>query len=173
MIQKLAVPFILMLVACAPINRMRTPSYASEWQVVLHRASLAADSGSYANAERILTVYTTKYPGTREAHETLFWHAMFKLDPGNTGGSIPEGLTTLDKYLSDTATIVHRSEAKILKRLAMTAQVLQAKAITPAVRDTTILKATSEAEIASLRAELAKTTAELERIKKRLANPNK
>jgi hypothetical protein len=41
------------------------------------------------------------------------------------------------------------------------------------VRDTTVVKTSNDAEVAALKAELAKANAELERIKKRLANPNK
>lgn len=176
MIRRLLVPAVLFACACAPINRLRTPAYESEWPIAIQRATLAADSGNYVNADRILDSYASRNPRTRQAREIMFWRAMFKLDPGNTKtGSLTEGLAILDRYLADTATVAYRSEATILKRLAVTTQVLQAKAMTPAVRDTTIVKmgSSNEAEIAALRAELAKTTAELERIKKRLANPNK
>lgn len=173
MILKRLVPLLLVVTACAPVNRLRTPSYVGEWPIAVQRASLAADSGNYASAERIVARYAAKYPRTREAREILFWRALFKLDPGNTNGSLTEGLAILDTYLADTATVAYRSEATILKRLAVTTQVLQAKAMAPPVRDSTIVKASNDAEIASLRAELARTNAELERIKKRLANPNK
>lgn len=173
MIRKSLVPFILILAACAPVNRLRTPSYVDEWPVAVHRATIAADSGNYAGAERIVSAYAAKYPRTREARETLFWRALFKLDPGNSNGSLTEGLVILDRYLADTATLAYRPEATILKRLAVTTQVLQAKAMATPVRDTTSMKASHDAEIASLRAELARTNAELERIKKRLASPNK
>jgi hypothetical protein len=165
---------MLLVAACGPVNRFRTPAYVEEWPIAVRRANLAADSGNYGNAERILAAYAAENPRTREAREILFWRALFKLDPGNTtSGSLTEGLATLDKYLADTATVAYRSEATVLKRLAITTQVLQAKALTPAVRDTTIVKTSNEAEVAALKAELAKANAELERIKKRLANPNK
>lgn len=174
MIRKFLALAILGTAACAPINRLRTPSYVTDWPIAVHRAALAADSGNYAGAERILAAYVAENPRTREARETLFWRAMFKLDPGNTtSGSLAEGLALLDKYMADTATVAYRAEATILKRLAVTTQVLQAKAMTPPVRDTAGTKAGSDAEVAALRAELAKTSAELDRIKKRLANPNK
>lgn len=165
---------LLVFAACGPVNRLRTPSYVNEWPTVVQRANLAADSGNYGNADRILTAYATAYPRAREAKEILFWRALFKLDPGNTtSGSLSEGLAILDKYLADKATVAYRPEATILKRLAVTTQVLQAKAMTPPVRDTTVVKTSSDAEIAALKSELAKANAELERIKKRLANPNK
>lgn len=173
MIRKFIALSTVLLAACAPVNRLRTPGYVSELPTVVQRASLAADSGNYANAERILAIYAAQYPGTREAQEILFWRALFKLDPGNPNGSSTEGLATLDKYLADKTTVAYRPEATILKRLAVTTQVLQAKVMTPTVRDTTIAKASTDAEVAALKAELAKTNAELERIKKRLANPNK
>ena len=166
---------MLLLAACGPMNRFRTPAYVNEWPTAVQRANLAADSGNYAHAERILDAYAANYPRTREAREILFWRALFKLDPGNkTSGSLSDGLAMLDRYLADTSTVLYRSEAIILKRLAVTTQVLQAKALAPVVRDTTtIVKTTNETEVAALKAELAKANAELERIKKRLANPNK
>lgn len=174
MTRKFSVGLILILAACAPVNRLRPPSYVADWPIVVRHASLAADSGNYVNADRVLTTYASQYPGTREAREILFWRALFKLDPGNTAASVTEGLAMLDRYLADTATIAYRPEATVLKRLAVTTQVLQAKAAAPGVKDTTIVKTSgSEAEIAALKAELAKANAELDRIKKRLANPNK
>lgn len=174
MIRKLVAPVILFVTACAPVNRLRTPAYETQWPIAVQRATLAADSGNYGNAERILAAYASANPRTRQAHEILFWRAMFKLDPGNTtSGSTSEGIVLLDKYIADTATLAYRAEATILKRLAVTTQVLQAKATAVPVRDTAVVKPTNEAEVAALRAELAKTSAELERIKKRLANPNK
>jgi hypothetical protein len=172
-IRKILAPAILLVAACAPINRLRTPAYETQWPITVRRATLAADSGNYGNAERILAAYATENPRTREAREIVFWRAMFKLDPGNSpSGSLTEGLALLDRYIADTATVAYRSEATILKRLAVTTQVLQAKAMTPPVRDTTVIK-TSDGDVAALRAELARTQAELDRIKKRLANPNK
>ncbi len=176
MIRNFLVLALLSAAACAPINRLRTPSYESEWPIAVQRATLAADSGNYANADRILADYVAKYPRTREAREVLFWRAMFKLDPRNTtSGSLSEGVAALDKYLADTATVAFRAEAAILKRLAVTTQALQAKGMAPPVRETTFIKTvtSNETEVAALRAELARTTAELDRIKKRLANPNK
>lgn len=173
MIQKLSVVLILLFAACAPVNRLRTPGYVSEWPLVVQRASLAADSGNYVNADRILSSYASRYSHTREAREILFWRALLRLDPGNTASSITEGLAMLDKYLADTATIAYRPEATILKRLAVTTQVLQAKTMVLPGRDTSAVRTTSDSEVAALRAELAKANAELDRIKKRLANPNK
>jgi hypothetical protein len=171
-IRKISISLIL-LAACAPINKLRTPSRVSEWPITVRRASLAADSGNYINADRILTAYASEYSRTREAHEILFWRALFKLDPGNTSGSIADGLAMLDRYLADTSTIAYKPEATVLKRLAVTTQVLQARAVPTVVRDTTVVKTSNDAEVAALKAELAKANAELERIKKRLANPNK
>lgn len=173
MIRKFSGVFFLLLAGCAPVSRFRTPGYVRDWPIVVRQASLAADSGNYVNADRILTAYAAQYSRTREAGETLFWRALLKLDPGNTGGSIAEGLALLDRYLADSATIAYRAEATILKRLAVTTQVLQAKGLAQSGRDSSGTRTSSDAEVASLRAELARANAELERIKKRLANPNK
>ncbi len=174
MIRKFLASAMLFVAACAPINRLRTPAYETQWPIAVRRATLAADSGNYGNAERILATFASENPLTREAHEILFWRALFKLDPGNTTtGSAIEGIVLLDRYIADPVTLAYRAEATILKRLAVTTQVLQSKTTTAPVRDTTIVKTTNEVEVAALRAELARTTAELDRIKKRLANPNK
>lgn len=173
MIRNFTVVTLMILSGCVPFHQANPPTYAMEWPSMLRHASLAADSGNYANADRVLTDFAAQYPRTREAHEILFWRALYKLDPGNKTASITDGLATLDKYLADTAAIIYRPEASVIKRLAVTTQVLQAKALTPALRDTTIIRTSNEAEISQLKEQLAKTNAELERIKKRLANPNK
>lgn len=160
-------------VACTPVRSAPEPSYAMEWPVVVQLASEAVDSGNYANAEKVLTGFAARYPRTREARETLFWRALYKLDPVNRSSTVSSGLALLDQYISDSTTILYRSEASVLKRLAVTAQLLQAKAGIPPARDTAVVKPATEAELVRLKEQLARTTAELERIKKRLAEPSR
>lgn len=164
----------LLLCACTSVRTPPVPSYALEWPSVVQTANAAADSGNYASAEKVLTAFAARFPLTREAHETAFWQALYKLDPANrSSGSVTDGLALLDRYIGDSTTIVYRAEAFVLKRMAINTQMLQVRLVALPGRDTAQAKNGAEAEITRLKEQLARTTAELDRIKKRLADPNK
>jgi hypothetical protein len=157
--------------AVAPIAAQ--PSPMSEWRTTLETATAAADTGSYELADQIVSNYITRYAGSFEAREMQFWRAAFKLDPSNKSGSPREGLAALDAYLADTTVIFYRPMATILHRLVNSVVALQTElatreaAIVPPPPPDTMAKVRDE-EIARLKEELLKATAELDRIKKRL-----
>jgi hypothetical protein len=163
---------LITLGACMHVGMRREQPAFGEWRTVVQTASHAADSGDYAAADKILVDFAARHTGTPEAREATFWRALFKLDPGNKNASISEGLATLDMYLNDTSAVWYRSEATMIKRLAITTQVLQART-TSQQRDTSTVYKTRDEEIAALRDQLSKANAELDRIKKRLADPKK
>jgi hypothetical protein len=148
----------------------------------LSAAQHAADSGKYDAAEKTLVTFVNAHPKTREAREAAFWRALYLMDPSNKSGSLAAGVSGMDAYLADDSTSWYRSEAVVLRRTASLAQALKLGAVAaatttaPATTTTTTgidpatLK-TRDEEIASLRDQLAKVNAELDRIKKRLANP--
>jgi len=148
----------------------------------LAAAQHAADSGKYDAAEKTLVTFANTHPRTIEAREIAFWRALYLMDPQNKAGSLAAGVSGMDAYLADDSTSWYRAEATVLKRTASLAQALKLGAAaaatttapaTPAAStgvDPATLK-TRDEEIASLRDQLAKVNAELERIKKRLANP--
>ena len=98
------------------------------------------------------------------------------------------GIAALDAYLSADSAGVYREQAIVLRRTAAVAQgiasapkaaVLDTLA-TPAVKDTVVVVSKSRDEqiamlkdqLAKSKEDLAKANAELDRIKKRLANPS-
>ena len=95
------------------------------------------------------------------------------VDPQNRTSSVAEGLRAIDIYLSLPGAKQYRTEAMIVKRTALTLQSLRTANAAPKVvgRDTVFVS--REDEIAGLKDQLAKANAELERIKKRLANPSR
>lgn len=174
--------FALALAGCAStINHRSTmPLSAREWLATLSTAKSEAQTGHYDSADRTLTDYAQRYAGSAEAREATYWRAVFTLDPANTAGSPRAAEEQLDVYLADTATTLHRSEALTLRRLAAALDSLdrrgQAAATTSdSARADDAQKAQQrqedmQKEIQRLKDQLDKTTAELDRIKKRLAD---
>ncbi len=183
---RFAVAFVT-LAACAQLPRLEPGRVKPDWNRTLAEARRNVEAGNYHAADRVLAEFTRIHPETREGHEIAFWRAAYLVDPANTLGSLAGGITALDGYLASEPTGWYRNEASVLRRTAAAAQGLSAgmssrcapATATPEAKDTVVVVVKSrDEEIASLRdqlthskAELATAIAELERIKKRLANP--
>ena len=167
----IAIAFIA--VACAKAPSAVTPAPAAEFANAIENARLKVDAGDYPGADRILSDYALRHQGTAEAREISFWRAMYIVDPANRTASIAQGIRALDIYLATEGAIWYRPQAEVLRRTALVIQsVRQAQAPRQVNgRDTVFIS--REEEIAALRDQLAKANAELERIKKRLANPGR
>jgi len=166
---------IALSAGCAHIRHSKGPSVGDEWNSTLSVARQAADSGKYDSADRVLADFISAHRGSHEATEAIFWRGLYKVDPNNKSGSLLGGISALDAYLASDSAVWHRSVAVVLRRTALLAQSLKGGAAVPPVvlpppGDKDAMKSRDE-EIASLRDQLAKVNAELERIKKRLANP--
>lgn len=174
----------LALAACVSATgaRRSMPPMAQEWLSALATAKAAAHDGHYDDADRALYDYEQRYQGTAEAHEAIYWRAVFKLDPENRGGSARTATEQLDAYLADTTTTPHRTEAMVLRRLAAALDSL-GKTRQAATDDSDAARADEaqkaqaredelQKQIKTLKDQLDKTTAELERIKKRLTDRN-
>jgi TolA-binding protein len=187
-----AVAATLVLVSgCITGRSTLGPMALGDWPTLLGRSQQAALERRYADAEQMLAEFAQRYPDTREATETLYWRALYRLDPGNRDASIPTALASLDSYLRSEIGIAHRLEAETLQRLGRTVESLgrvvgtmagatasSTSSATPASssatseRNATELRA-KDAEIQRLKDELAKANDELERIKRRLTAPAK
>ena len=158
-----------------------------EWPTVLARAQAAAGGRQYGDAERILREFAARFPGSDEAVETAYWRGLLTLDPENRDASTRTAVALLESYLENDRPLAHRLEADLLRRLALRIDALSvalgpsaASVLAPGGTPQTVssgdrtpeLKA-KDAEIAKLKEELAKANDELERIKKRLAQPTK
>jgi hypothetical protein len=140
---------------------------ASSWAITLLDAQREAERGRHAEADRSLREFAERAAPAPEATETMYWRAVFMLDPGNTAGSPREASGLLAKYLEADVPLAHRTEASILQRIA--ASLAAPREAAPARSGAA--DATREAEMKALKDELEQTKAELERIKKRIAPP--
>src|SRR5436305_790575 len=184
-----ALPFpisfaLVFVLGCAEFQSFK-PQVPSDWTRTLFYARQDVDSGNYFAADKLLDEFVRTHPNTRESREISFWKSAYVLDPGNERGSLEAGITGLDAYLGANPSGWYRDEATLLRRTAAVAQGVAGTArlaaandsstTTPAVKDTVIVVTRSRDEqIAALRdqlaqskAELAKVSAELDRIKKR------
>jgi hypothetical protein len=177
------------LAACAhlPVAATATPT---DWDHTLEKARRNVAAGNYFAADKLLDEYVRVHPDTREAKEAAFWKAAYMVDPANPLGSLPGGISALDGYLASTdSTGWYYAQALVLRRTAAAAEGVNAMASTSSagstappdvVKDTVVVVSKSrDEEIASLKDQLAKSkddlakaNAELDRIKKRLANPS-
>ena len=181
---------LLALAACAQMQTVDFNPIERDWIRTRAETRRNIEAGNYHAADRLLSEFARVHPNTREARESAFWRAAYMVDPGNTLGSLGSGVAALDAYLASEPEGWYRNEAAILRRTATAAQGLVAGAMTGwipppdtivVVRDSTAQpsRRSRDEEIAELRtqlnrskAELAEANAELERIKKRLANPS-
>ena len=172
----------LVLAGCATSTRRSMPVAARDWITVLETAKSAAAQGRYDEADRTLYDYAQRHAGAPEAREATYWRALFKLDPANRGSSTRGAEEHLDEYLADTTSTLHRDEAVILRRLAAQVDSLsQARATVVTISDSARAAEAAAAQqredelqkrVQQLKDQLDKTTAELERIKKRLTDKN-
>jgi hypothetical protein len=176
----------LALAACASMP-VAAPAAQSDWDHTLDNARRNVGAGNYFAADKLLDEYVRVHPNTREAKEAAFWKAAYLVDPANPLGSLPGGISALDGYLASTdSTGWYYAQALVLRRTAAAAEGLSAMASAGATAPTEVAKDTvvvvsksRDEEIALLKDQLAKSkddlakaNAELDRIKKRLANPS-
>lgn len=148
------------------------PTARAEWTQWLRQASQEAAAGNYAVADRLLADYASRYPATPEAAESMYWRGLYQLDPSNAVTSPREAVVLLDGYLA-SGTATHRAEAQTLRRVASMLET-QSRAPSMTTVKPEVVKVEDKArdeEIARLRDELARANAELDRIKRRLAQP--
>ena len=138
------------------------------------QASQEAGAGRYGVADKLLADYSARYPGSADAADAMYWRALYKLDPANQSAAPRDALVLLDSYLSTIATD-HRPEAQTLRRVAAALEARAAAAATaavpPKVDPPKAEDKAKDEELQRVRDELAKANAELERIKRRLAQP--
>jgi hypothetical protein len=191
----------LLLVAlssgCISVHRpwFMEPTIDRDWDNTLLLARVRAAEGKFGAADTLLSRFATQYPGTHEALETAYWRALFDLDPSNHVASFTSAMASLDAYLSERRPREHAAEAATLRRIAGHMDELNKLAATalaeardssatarvtapdprvdarPPVAGDVSLPTPADAEIKRLKDELAKANAELERIRRRLAQP--
>jgi len=186
-----SVLIVLLFTACAELQTVQYNPIPQDWARTRSETRRNIEVGNYHAADRLLAEFARVHPNTREARESAFWRAAYMVDPANSLGSLDGGVAALDAYLANEPEGWYRNEAAILRRTALAAKGLVAGASSAwvPVADTIVVRVTDstaqparrtrDEEIAELRsqlarsrAELADANAELDRIKKRLANPS-
>ena len=163
------------------------PAAEREWPASLAIAEARISEGRYSAADSVLGRFAARYPGSPEAFESAYWRALFSMDPKNSNASIATAAGYLDAYLVGLNPRKHRQEAFALRAIAgqiddgrSALALAQARDANPHVGAVKIdapkssaepTATTSDAEIKRLKDELAKANAELERIRRRLAQP--
>lgn len=163
------------LSACSSIPKA-TPVYPTpaDWGALLTRTDSLASSRQHAAADSILLAFERAHPGSRAAAEVPFWRALYKLDPRSTSADQAVGQALMDSYAASSSSAWYRAHANVLTHLAReVASAEQASSDTTIVEgDTTFVGlAARDRIIRNQRAEIARLSAELERIKRRLASP--
>lgn len=158
--------------ACSGGKAGNAPTPVDGFSAAVSAADKRVEAGDYAGADRILADYALKNKGTQNGAEIAFFRALYMVDPNNKNASMAEGIRALDIYLNTPGAKRYRPEAIVLRRTAQSILALRsnvAQTTKSAKSDTVFVS--REAEIAELKDQLAKANAELDRIKKRLANP--
>ena len=170
----IAVALLIIGSACSQQQAGKPPApKADPYEATLLAADKRVESGDYEGADRILADFALKAKGTPQGSEIGFWRALYMVDPRNPTSSMAEGVRALDIYLSTASSGQYRRQAFVLKRTAQTVLALRTAQATARVNGRDTVYVTREDEILALKDQLAKANAELERIKKRLANPSR
>lgn len=157
------------------LARPGLPEPTVNWPAALGDAQRAAGAGRYADADRLLIAFAEQYADSPEAAETLFWRALFQLDPANRARSPKDAAAALDAYLAHADPLEHRLEAALTRRVAAAldslAADLQTARTTPPPPSPAALAAerAKDEELARVRDSLTRTSAELDRVRRRLA----
>ncbi|MFN2601995.1 MAG: hypothetical protein ABR582_04460 [Gemmatimonadaceae bacterium] len=167
------VAIVLAASGCGKPHAPVTQPLAAEFASAIEAARQKVDAGDYPGADKILADYSLRHQGTPEAREISFWRAMYIVDPANRTASIAQGIRALDIYLATDGTIWYRPQAEVLRRTALVIQQVRQAQMPKQVTGKDTVFISREEEVAALRDQLAKANAELDRIKKRLANPGR
>lgn len=139
----------------------------SPWPGTLGAALRAAEVGRFDEAEKILTQFSVEHAGTPDGAESDFWRALLKTDPANRDATPRESMALYDAYLGGGATLPRNAEAVILRRVVESLDSTRTLLHTVRASADAREKARDD-EIRRLNDVIDRTTAELERIKRRL-----
>lgn len=170
------------MTGCAALVRASsTPSQPPAEQAWAKASVVAASqvgAGSYAAADRMLADFAAQYPGTPQAAAATVRRALYKADPANQSATAREATALLDSTLATPLDSAGRADARAVRRITMAleraATLANSGGSNASSSDAGARPDDSKSnsdEVQRLRNELAKANAELERIKKRVAQP--
>ena len=167
------------------------------WPATLSAAQALAAQGDPMAADTALIRFATNHPGSALATETLYWRAVYRLDARFGANGARDAVALLDQYLSSGGhRRAHRDDALALRPVAEQVVRLntlvdlatgRATGAAPSAAEIAVRAADArgdlraaiaeiqlqDADVRRLKDELAKANAELDRIKKRLAQVQK
>jgi hypothetical protein len=144
------------------------PIVAPPWPATLDSVRTAIDERRYGDAERILAAFSATHSGSPDVAESEFWRALVLADPANTSATPSAALGALDTYLARGPESPHYVKALVIRRLITTGDSLRTAAVAAARAAADARDRARDDEMQKLRDSLAATTAELDRIKRRL-----
>lgn len=173
----------LLATACGPLMRASsTPPQPPAPQAWARASAIAASqvgAGSYAAADRVLSDFAAQYSGTPQATFAIVRRALYKADPANQTATARDATLLLDSLLTTSLDSAARADARATRRI--TTALERAAALNAGSGNSSASNSDSASrpdesksrddEVQRLRNELAKANAELERIKKRVAQP--
>ena len=177
---------LVVLVAVAAGCASRTISTAPRraWAAALAEAAGYAAENQFEPADSVLRAFVTAHPESPDTLDALFWRAVYRADPANPGDSgAIQAQQLLDQYLASTAPQHLRYQAQALRRLTevrLRPPIVQVDTLrevdtvgvrTAVAREVAARDRVRDEETQVLRDSLTRVTAELERIRRRLARP--
>jgi hypothetical protein len=158
---------------CSAAARWRQPASERAWGEARELAQRHVTDGRWTAADSVLVGFVREHAESPEASEARYWRAFYLLDPANPKASPRAAAELLEQYLAEHASPPHATEAATLRRTALTLDSLGTMVATAdsARAGVSAREKAALDEAQKLKDELARTQAELERIKKRLASP--
>lgn len=153
------------------VEERPVPSLPPEppWIATFAATQMAIDSGRFDAADSILAEFDRTDATARDSSESAFWRAMLKSDPRNPAFSPAGARAALEAYAASGYS-AHQTEIAVMLRLLSVSDSLRAVQATQRTASEARDKARDE-ELQRLRDDLARTQAELDRIKRRLGPP--
>ena len=155
----------------APVVEVPVPSLPPEppWIATFAAMQAAIDSGRFSAADSILAEFDRTEATARDSSESAFWRAMLKSDSRNPAFTPAGARAALEAYAAADHS-KHQTEVAVMLQLLTLSDSLRSAQATQKTATDARDKARDE-ELQRLRDELARTQAELDRIKRRLGPP--
>ena len=177
--------FATLMVAAACASRPSVPGITRRaWTTAAAQAEELAAAQQFTQADSVLQAFAAEHPRSADTLSALYLRALYQADPANPAtDGVTQALALLDRYLAAGPPQPQRYEAQAVRRLAElrtvppvvqvdTVRVVDSTAVRTAVaRESETLARLHADELTLLRDSLTRATAELERIRRRLARP--
>lgn len=169
---------LLVAGACAttPDQAVEPPALTvrSQWQYTRDAVQALALDGRYAEADSLLRSFERRAANSDsipagDLAEARYHRMLLRVDPSNPSTTPDSAIAAIDEYLAGGSAQARYQEALVLRRLSgeLVRSINRPPPPPVILADTALLRQRSE-EVARLRDSLERTSAELERIRRRL-----